>query len=149
MLARQPLWEHGLDYKCGTGHGVGYYLNVHEGPQNFSQHKRSDTPLEPGMVLTIEPGVYKENRHGIRTENMVVVEEDRETECGTFYRFRTLTLCPIDVAPLQLERLSPVEIEWLNAYHQTVRKRLNPHLTAGENAWLETKTQPISASCGG
>ncbi|NLX25506.1 MAG: aminopeptidase P family protein [Lentisphaerae bacterium] len=149
VLARQPLWEHGLDYKCGTGHGVGYYLNVHEGPQNFSQHKRSDTPLEPGMILTIEPGVYKEGRHGIRTENMVVVEEDCETECGTFYRFRTLTLCPIDIAPLHLERLSPVEIEWLNAYHQTVRKRLNPHLTAGENAWLETKTQPISASFGG
>jgi len=141
ILARQPLWEQGIDYKCGTGHGVGHYLNVHEGPQNFSQHKKSDTPLEPGMILTIEPGVYKEGRHGIRTENMVVVEEDRETESGTFYRFRTLTLCPIDTTPLKLELLSPVEIEWLNQYHLMVRERLTPHLSEEDIAWLETKTR--------
>lgn len=143
ILARQPLWEQGIDYKCGTGHGVGHYLNVHEGPQNFSQHKKSDTPLEPGMILTIEPGVYKEGRHGIRTENMVVVEEDCETESGTFYRFRTLTLCPIDTAPLKLELLSREEIEWLNQYHQTVRQKLTPHLSAEESEWLEEKTRPI------
>lgn len=145
ILARQPLWEQGIDYKCGTGHGVGYYLNVHEGPQNFSQHKKSDTPLEPGMILTIEPGVYKEGRHGIRTENMVVVEADRETESGTFYRFRSLTLCPIDTAPLKLELLSPEEIEWLNNYHATVLERLSPHLKPDETEWLGTKTQPIGA----
>ncbi len=143
ILARQPLWEQGLDYKCGTGHGVGCYLNVHEGPQNFSQHKRSDTPFEPGMILTIEPGVYKEGRHGIRTENMVVVEEDRETESGSFYRFRTLTLCPIDTTPLKLELLSAAEIEWLNDYHKTVFEKLSPHLDADEAAWLEAKTRPI------
>lgn len=143
ILARQPLWAHGIDYPHGTGHGVGYYLNVHEGPQNISPHKRSDTPLEPGMVLTIEPGVYKAGRHGIRTENMVVVEEDGETESGTFYRFSTLTLCPIDTTPLQLEWLSPVEIEWLDAYHQTVRERLAPHLNTADMEWLGTKTQAI------
>ena len=143
ILARQPLWEHGLDYKCGTGHGVGYYLNVHEGPQNFSQHKKSDTPFELGMILTIEPGVYKEGRHGIRTENMVVVEKDCETECGTFYRFRTLTLCPIDTAPLKQELLSAAEIDWLNHYHAQVFEKLSPHLDAETAAWLETKTRPI------
>ncbi len=143
ILARQPLWEQGVDYKCGTGHGVGHYLNVHEGPQNFSQHKRSDTPLEPGMILTIEPGVYKEGRHGIRTENMVVVEEDQETESGTFYRFRTLTLCPIDTTPLKVELLSPTDIEWLNEYHKRVFEKLSPLLNAEETAWLETKTRPL------
>ncbi|MBN2162737.1 MAG: aminopeptidase P family protein [Pontiellaceae bacterium] len=143
ILARQPLWEHGLDYKCGTGHGVGHYLNVHEGPQNFSQHKKSDTPFEPGMILTIEPGVYKEGRHGIRTENMVVVEEDQETESGTFYCLRTLTLCPIDTVPLKRELMSSVEIKWLNDYHQMVQERLVPHLEKEEAAWLEAKTRPI------
>ena len=143
ILARQPLWANGIDYQHGTGHGVGYYLNVHEGPQNISPHKRSDTRLEPGMVLTIEPGVYKEGRHGIRIENMVVVEEDCETESGTFYRFHPLTLCPIDTTPLKLEWLSPVEIEWLNEYHQAVRERLAPHLSEEEAAWLKTKTRPV------
>ena len=116
---------------------------MHEGPQNFSQHKRSDTPLEPGMILTIEPGVYKEGRHGIRTENMVVVEEDCETESGTFYHFRTLTLCPIDIIPLNLELLSTVEIEGLNDYHRKVYERLAPYLDAEEDAWLEKKTEPV------
>ncbi len=143
ILARQPLWEQGLDYKCGTGHGVGCYLNVHEGPQNVSQHKRSDTPLEPGMILTIEPGVYKENRHGIRTENMVVVEEDRETESGTFYRFRTMTFCPIDTAPLKPELLTSVQIEWLNNYHAEVMQQLSPLLTTAEARWLEIKLRPV------
>jgi Xaa-Pro aminopeptidase len=143
ILARQPLWAHGIDYQHGTGHGVGHYLNVHEGPQNISPHKRSDTPLEPGMVLTIEPGVYKEGRHGIRSENMVVVEEDCETESGIFYRFRTLTLCPIDVTPLKIELLSDTEIQWLNSYHRTVSEKLLPHLSEEESAWLETKTGPV------
>lgn len=143
ILARQPLWEQGLDYKCGTGHGVGCYLNVHEGPQNFSQHKHSNTPFEPGMILTIEPGVYKEGRHGIRTENMVVVEEDCETESGSFYRFSTLTLCPIDITPLKPGLLSSLEIEWLNEYHEMVQARLAQHLNAEETAWLETKTHAV------
>ena len=145
ILARQPLWEQGLDYKSGTGHGVGCYLNVHEGPQNFSQHKRSGTALEPGMILTIEPGVYKEGRHGIRTENMVVVEEDCETESGTFYRFRTLTLCPIDTTPLKPELLSAEDVEWLNDYHRRVYEKLRPHLDEEEAGWLRQKTAAITA----
>ncbi len=143
ILARQPQWDRGMDYKCGTGHGVGYYLNVHEGPQNFSQSKERTTPLEPGMVVTIEPGVYKEGRHGIRIENMVVVENDIETEAGTFYRFDTMTLCPIDTAPLQTDLMTAAELDWLNAYHQTVRERLTPHLNDEEANWLETKTRPL------
>ncbi|WP_372806545.1 aminopeptidase P family protein [Pontiella sp.] len=143
ILARQPQWERGLDYKCGTGHGVGCYLNVHEGPQGFSQFKRHEAPLEPGMVVTIEPGVYKEGLHGIRIENMVVVKADRETECGVFYRFDTMTLFPIDTAPLLTEIMSQKEIDWLNAYHQTVCEKLAPHLSDEEVAWLETKTAPI------
>ena len=144
ILARQPQWDRGMDYKCGTGHGVGYYLNVHEGPQNFSQSKERTTPLEPGMVVTIEPGVYKEGRHGIRIENMVVVENDIETEAGSFYRLATMTLCPIDTAPLQTDLMTAAEIDWLNAYHQTVRERLAPLLNDEEARWLEIKTQPIT-----
>jgi len=143
VLARQPMWEHGMDYKCGTGHGVGHFLNVHEGPQGFSQHKNSGTPLEPGMILTIEPGVYKEGQHGIRIENMVHVEADCETESGTFYRFKDLTLCPIDTTPLVGELLSDKERDWLNSYHRLVREKLSPHLTAEEARWLEDKTLPL------
>ncbi len=142
-LVRQPLWAHGLDFAHGTGHGVGHYLNVHEGPQNISPHRRSDTPFEPGMVVTIEPGMYREGRHGIRTENMVVVEADGETGFGAFYRFRPLTLCPIDTAPLKMELLSGSDIEWLNAYHRTVHEKLAPLLDTEEAAWLETKTRPV------
>jgi Xaa-Pro aminopeptidase len=141
ILARQPLWEHGIDYKCGTGHGVGCYLNVHEGPQNFSPRIGSDTAFEPGMVVTIEPGVYKEDCYGIRIENMVTVEEDRETDSGCFYRFGTQTLCPIDTTPLKAEMLSPKEIAWLNAYHERVFARLAPLLEEEERAWLAEKTQ--------
>jgi len=144
ILSRQALWEQGGDYKCGTGHGVGYFLNVHEGPQGFSQDKRSTTPFEPGMVVTIEPGVYKENRHGIRIENMVSVQNDCETEAGTFYCFDTMTLCPIDTTPIKTELLSAKEIDWLNAYHQTVFEKLAPQLTVEEAAWLKTKTAPLT-----
>jgi Xaa-Pro aminopeptidase len=144
-ITRQPLWAHGIDFSHGTGHGVGYCLNVHEGPHSITPHKRSDTPLEPGMVVTIEPGVYREGRHGIRTENMVVVEEDGETDSGIFYRFRTLTLCPIDTAPLKSELLTEADMAWLNSYHQAVRERLSPHLNADEAAWLEEKTKPLDA----
>lgn len=144
ILARQPLWANGIDYKCGTGHGVGFFLNVHEGPQNFSQSVKSDTKLEPGMILTIEPGVYKENRHGIRIENMVSVVDAMKTESGTFYRFNTLTYCPIDTAPLKMALLNEKEIDWLNTYHATVYENLAPHLTAEEKDWLKIKTAPLA-----
>lgn len=145
ILARQPLWEHGIDYKCGTGHGVGQFLSVHEGPQGISQSKLTSDPFEPGMILTIEPGVYREGKHGIRIENMVVVEEDCETESGTFYRFGTLTLFPIDTEPLKTELMTDKEIDWLNSYHQTVFEKLSPRLDPQEVEWLKTKTMPITA----
>jgi Xaa-Pro aminopeptidase len=143
VLARQPLWEAGIDYKCGTGHGVGHFLNVHEGPQNFSQSMKSDAELEPGMVITIEPGVYKQGRHGIRLENMVEVVEHQQTESGTFYTFKPLTCCPIDTAPLKIELLAPRDIDYLNAYHQQVFNLLSPHLTPTEKDWLARKTAAI------
>jgi Xaa-Pro aminopeptidase len=145
VLARRPLWEQGLDYKCGTGHGVGCYLSVHEGPQGFSQSKHCDTPFEPGMVMTIEPGIYREGRYGIRIENMVVVEKACETDSGTFCRFATMTLCPIDTAPLKAGLMTESEIEWLNTYHRTVQERLSPHLSDEEQNWLQTKTRPFPA----
>ena len=96
VLARKPLWDVGIDYKCGTGHGVGYCLGVHEGPQRFSQVP-NDVRLERGMIITIEPGIYREGKHGVRTENMVVVTGDEKTEFGQFMKFETLTLCPVSL----------------------------------------------------
>ena len=143
ILARAPLWAEGIDYKCGTGHGVGFYMNVHEGPHGFSQVWNAN-PLKVGMNVTIEPGVYKAGKHGIRTENMVLVTEDRKTESGEFLRFETLTLCPIDTAPLMLELLTTAERDWLNEYHGQVRERLLPLMTAdADREWLFRKTNPV------
>ena len=143
VLARAPLWAEGMDYKCGTGHGVGFYLNVHEGPHSFSQAWNAN-PLKAGMNITIEPGVYKAGKHGIRTENMVLVTEDGGTESGEFLRFETLTVCPIDTAPLLPGLLTPVECDWLNEYHRQVRERLLPLLPElADRDWLERKTAPI------
>jgi Xaa-Pro aminopeptidase len=142
-LARQPLWEQGLDFKHGTGHGVGYYLNVHEGPQNFSQNTRNSTPLKAGMVITIEPGLYRKNSHGIRLENMVYIQEAQECERGSFHQIKTLTCVPFDTAPLEQHLLTPLEKEWLNQYHQTVFEQLAPLLSSDEQTWLSTKTAPL------
>ncbi len=141
-IARAPLWAEGLNYKCGSGHGVGSFLNVHEGPQGITPGW-NPSALKPGMVVTIEPGVYVQGSHGIRTENMVLVMPDRTTEQGEFLRFETLTVCPIDTAPLNPALLSPDEREWLNAYHRRVRKLLTPHLSAPDRAWLKRKTAAI------
>ena len=116
VLARQPVWQLGIDYRCGTGHGVGYLLNVHEGPHGF----RSTVALKPGMVVTIEPGVYTEGSHGIRTENTVVVRKDVKTEYAQFYRFDTFTVVPIDTSCLDLSLMTDSEILWLNNYHKHV-----------------------------
>jgi len=143
-LARTPLWKEGMDYKCGTGHGVGYLLGVHEGPQNFSSYKvGADTPLIPGMILTNEPGVYKEGKHGIRTENMLVVEWEAKTGDGQFYGFETMTLCPIDTRPIIKEMMSPVELQWLNAYHQWVYETLASSLNESERDFLAKETAGI------
>lgn len=141
-LARAPLWEHGIDYSCGTGHGVGFFMNVHEGPHSLSQ-KWIDEPLKPGMTVTIEPGIYRENEYGIRIENILCVATDIKTEFGTFYRFDTLTLAPIDTIPLIKSLLNEAEIEWLNQYHHEVFTKLSPLLNESEQHWLQMKTAAI------
>ncbi len=142
VLARLPLWEEGIDYKCGTGHGVGFFLNVHEGPNSFSQYP-SKIVMEEGMVTTIEPGVYKEGKHGIRLENVVVAVKDYENESGQFMKFETLTNCPIDLDGIDVEMLNEEEIKWLNEFHEKVYKNLSPHLNEKEKKWLRKATRDI------
>ncbi len=141
ILARTAMWERGMDYKHGTGHGVGSFLNVHEGPCGLSL--KSTTSLRPGMVLTIEPGIYREGSHGVRIENMVIVEEAMQTEMGSFLRFKTVTLAPIDIRPIQKELLAESEIEWLNTYHQNVDARLGERMGSSESARLQELTNEI------
>jgi len=135
ILARRPMWEHGIDYKCGTGHGVGYLLNVHEGPQGFSRVPNK-VDLKPGMIITNEPGVYKENRHGIRIENTLLVKELKETEFGKFYEFETISYCPIDMRAVLKEMLSEAELSWIEAYHTLVLEKLSPFITE-ELEWVK------------
>ena len=143
-IARAPLWEHGLDYGHGTGHGVGYFLNVHEGPQSISKAIPDATmAMEPGMITSIEPGLYRPGRWGIRIENLVLNVPAATTEFGEFLEFETLTLCPIDTRCIARTLLRADEIDWLNAYHATVRERLAPLVDGAALAWLNTRTEPI------
>jgi Xaa-Pro aminopeptidase len=142
ILARQPIWNYGLDYKCGTGHGVGFFLNVHEGPQSISRVPNA-VKLEKGMILTNEPGIYKEGKHGIRTENMMLVVEAEETEFGKFMKFEPITYCPIDLEGLKTELLTSKEKQWLNSYHEDVYNKLSPYLNEDEKVWLEGQTREI------
>ena len=142
ILARGPLWKYGIDYKCGTGHGVGFFLNVHEGPQGITP-QNNNIVLEPGMILTNEPGIYKEGKHGIRTENTLVVVKDETTEFGEFYRFDTISYCPIDLNGVVKELLSIEELEWLNSYHETVYNKLSPFMNEEEKEFLENLTRAI------
>ena len=121
------MWDNGLDYKCGTGHGVGFFMGVHEGPQGIAMVSNT-IPLKPGMILTNEPGIYKSGRHGIRTENTLLIVPYTKTEFGEFYQFETLTMTPIDTRPVIKSLLTEDEIEWLNHYHQEVHDALRPHL---------------------
>jgi Xaa-Pro aminopeptidase len=141
-IARRPLWDHMRNYGHGTGHGVGYFLNVHEGPQRISP-RPSTIALEPGMLISNEPGVYHTGDYGIRIENLVVVGPEEETSFGGFHRFETVTLCPIDTRAIERSLLSPEEREWLNAYHLRVRDSLMDHLSDGARAWLSNATDPI------
>ncbi len=145
ILARGPLWQEGIDYKCGTGHGVGFFLNVHEGPQNFSQHLNS-VPLEPGMNVTVEPGVYIEGEYGIRTENDVVVVPWKKTVHGEFYELKLLSYVPIDVNGIDPSMLTDSEIKWINNYHKECRSRLMPRLTPKEREWLTQYTMEVKRS---
>lgn len=142
VLARLPLWEVGIDYKCGTGHGIGFFLNVHEGPNNFSQSP-TKVVIEEGMVTSIEPGVYKEGRYGIRLENVVVAVKDYENESGQFMKFETLTNCPLDLEGIDAGLLSEEEIKWLNNYHKQVYSNLSPYLNEEEKEWLKKETRGI------
>lgn len=144
VLARNPLWELGLDYRHGTGHGVGAYLNVHEGPQSFSP-KDPGVALEPGMVLSNEPGYYEGGAYGIRIESVMIVEEDEsvDSEYGPFYRFEVLTMAPIDRRLIDPSLLTPEERDWLNMYHARVYERLSPLLDEPDRGWLEEATKPL------
>ncbi|WP_194745629.1 aminopeptidase P family protein [Thermaurantiacus tibetensis] len=147
ILARQHLWAAGLDYAHGTGHGVGSYLSVHEGPQRIAASASApgiDEPLLPGMILSNEPGFYKVGGYGIRTENLVLVVEDpREGDVEPMLAFETLTLAPIDLRLVEPALLSPADVAWLDAYHARVREAHAPHLAGAELAWLEAATRPL------
>ncbi|NDV67858.1 aminopeptidase P family protein [Dysgonomonas sp. 25] len=142
ILARKALWEKGLNYLHGTGHGVGHFLNVHEGPQNI-RLEENPTTLQIGMITSNEPGIYRANKHGIRIENLVLTQEEMTTGFGKFYSFETLTLCPIDTTPIVKEMLTEKEIEWFNLYHKYVYDRLSPMLNDDEKSWLKAKTNEI------
>jgi Xaa-Pro aminopeptidase len=145
-IARAPLWAHGLDYGHGTGHGVGYFLNVHEGPQSISRAiPEPSMAMEPGMITSIEPGLYRAGQWGIRIENLVlnVPAALEAPDAVEFLQFETLTLCPIDTRCLEPELLEPAEVRWLNDYHAEVRARLGPLVSGEALAWLLRRTTPI------
>lgn len=141
-VARMAMWGEGMNFMHGTGHGVGSFLCVHEGPHQIRMEYRP-APLVPGMVVTDEPGLYLAGRFGVRIENMLLVVPYKTTEFGEFLQFETLTLCPIDKEPIIKEMLSGEEIEWLDNYHLNVRNKLLRHLTFDERTWLEEATKPL------
>ena len=144
-IARQPLWEQGMDYGHGTGHGVGYFLNVHEGPQSISKAIPDATmAMQAGMITSIEPGLYRAGQWGVRIENLVLnVTHPTSEPYGEFLQFETLTLCPIDTRCLDMGLLRADEISWLNHYHATVRARLSPLVSGAALAWLVQRTAPL------
>ena len=142
ILAREAMWREGLNYLHGTGHGVGTYLNVHEGPHQFRMEWKP-APLVAGMTITDEPGVYLEGQFGVRIENTLLITPYMETQFGAFLQFESLTLCPIDTTPIVRELLLDEEIAWLNAYHQRVFATLSTHLNKEEAAWLKQACLPI------
>lgn len=145
-VARAPLWARLAEYGHGTGHGVGYYLNVHEGPQVISYRAAPGphTAMQPGMITSNEPGLYRPGRWGIRIENLVANMSAGTSEFGEFLEFETLTLCPIDTRCVQLDQMRQDEIDWLNAYHAEVRRRLTPKVSGPALEWLLHRTEPIA-----
>jgi Xaa-Pro aminopeptidase len=144
-IARAPIWAAGIDYGHGTGHGVGYFLNVHEGPQGITPHLPPEpaTAMQPGMITSNEPGIYRHGRWGVRIENLVLTVPAETTEFGEFLRFETLTLCPIDTRCIERELLTADEIAWLNDYHAEVARRVGPLVGGAARDWLEARTRPI------
>ena len=141
-LARSAMWESGLNYSHGTGHGVGLCLNVHEGPQSISP-ACNRTVIEPGMLTSNEPAIYRDGEYGIRTENLLLCYEDEETEFGKFLKFDTVSLCYIDKSLIDKSLLDQKEIDWLNSYHSEVYNKLSPYLAEEEKLWLRDKTDPL------
>lgn len=141
VLARLAMWKEGINYGHGTGHGVGHFLNVHEGPHQIRMNN-VPTPLQPGMTVTNEPGIYRAGKYGIRTENTMLTVPSRKTDFGEFYKFEQLTLCPINTETILWDMLSPEETNWLNEYHETVYSKLSPLLTDEEKQWLKNATNP-------
>lgn len=141
-IARKDLWRYGLNYLHGTGHGVGSYLNVHEGPHQIRMEYKP-APLVEGMTVTDEPGIYLPGLFGVRTENTLLIAPYKETQFGRFLQFEPLTLCPIDTEPIILDMLTAEERDWLNAYHKTVYDRLSPHLDGEDLAWLTAACAPV------
>lgn len=146
VIAREPMWREGMDYKCGTGHGVGHVLNVHEGPHNIRYRIGTAGPsakLEEGMVVTNEPGVYKEGKFGVRTENEMLVVRERETEDGTFLRFENLTFIPIDLDGIEESYLTEEDRSLLNTYHESVYRTMSPYFDGEMKTWLRKYTKPV------
>jgi Xaa-Pro aminopeptidase len=141
-MARRHLWQQGLDFGHGTGHGVGFFLCVHEGPARLSSLPL-DITLRPGMLLTNEPGLYREGQHGIRLENMVLVIEDRQTQFGKFFKFENMTFCHFERNLMDKSMLNPEEVNWINEYHQRVYDRLAPGLDHPVRQWLKQRTTPL------
>ncbi|MEX6665487.1 aminopeptidase P family protein [Pseudomonas sp. W2-17] len=144
-IARAPIWAEGVNYGHGTGHGVGYFLNVHEGPQVIAYQAAAtpQTAMQPGMITSIEPGTYRPGQWGVRIENLVINQAAGKTEFGEFLKFETLTLCPIDTRCLEIGLLTQDEREWLNEYHAQVRQRLSPLVEGVALAWLEGRTAAV------
>lgn len=147
ILARQPIWQLDLDYKCGTGHGVGFLLNIHEGPAGFRWNivpsKNETATLEAGMLLTNEPGIYIEGSHGIRIENELIIQNETKNEYGQFMSFETVTLAPIDLDAIDASLMTKAEIDFLNRYHQTVYDKLSVWMDETQKAWLKEYTRNI------
>lgn len=145
LLSRKALWDNGLNYGHGTGHGVGFFLNVHEGPYSIGPGASggNQLPLVPGLVFSDEPAVYREGKYGIRTENLLLVSEDEKNDFGQFLKFETLSLCHIDTSLIEKTLLDPYELKWLNNYHSIVYERISPLLTDEEKIWLKVKTKEI------
>lgn len=142
VLARMPIWSHGMNFLHGTGHGVGHFLSVHEGPQSIRMNE-NPVVLQPGMVTSNEPGVYKAGSHGIRTENLTLVCKDKEGMFGEYFKFETITLCPICKKGIIKDMLTAEEVKWFNDYHQTVYEKLSPSLNEEEKKWLLEATKAI------
>lgn len=142
VLTRMPIWSHGMNFLHGTGHGVGHFLSVHEGPQSIRMNE-NPIVLQPGMVTSNEPGVYKAGSHGIRTENLTLVCKDKEGMFGEYFKFETITLCPICKKGIIKEMLTAEEVKWFNDYHRTVYEKLSPSLNEEEKKWLLEATKAI------